>query len=254
MSILNTIIERKKESLPKPGSIPRDLPKAAPGVVEKLRRKNNGASLIAEIKRSSPSRGSLRPTLSISEGIDLYTPFASAISILTEENYFGGSLADLQQASTLTQIPLLRKDFITIPEQVLEARQAGASLYLLIVAALDYPQMNELLAVGREYGMPALIEVHNEKELEAALRHDIEILGVNNRNLHDLTIDLSTTRRLLDLLPPDLRTKLVTVAESGISRRSDLELLPPDIDALLIGTAFMESDDPVSRLRELTGR
>lgn len=216
-------------------------------------RRPSGARprLISEIKRKSPSKGSINPEMTVERAVKLYQPYASAISVLTEPNYFGGSLEDLREAAALTEIPLLRKDFIVDPVQIREARHYGADFFLLMLSVLDQNQMEELLEAGREYNMEALVEVHDEAELERALQLDISILGINNRNLHDLSIDLATTPRLLARIPEQIMEGLTIVGESGLSSRADLDQLPQRVDAVLIGTAFMNSPNPEQLLEEM---
>ena len=252
MNVLQKITNERKKDIPPASRFAGITPeKNTIDVIGALRRKSSLPSLISEIKRKSPSKGEINPEMSVSRALDLYRPWASAISVLTEPNYFGGKIEDLREARELIDLPLLRKDFITDPIQIKEARINGANFFLLIQGVLESAQMDELLHAGREYNMPALIEVHDEAELEAALSHNIDILGVNNRNLVDLTIDLNNTARLLEFIPEALRKKLVLVAESGMSCRADLTSLPEDIDAVLIGTAFMKSSDPEALLREM---
>ena len=252
MSVLKKIIESRKQSLPSAALFKGlTIEKNNIDFAAALRRKNDRLSLVAELKRKSPSKGDLNPGMTPQQALELYRPYASAISVLTEPLYFGGSIEDLRTLRSLTDIPLLRKDFIIDPLQVKEARLAGANSYLLIVAALSHAQLDELLAAGREWGMAALVEVHTPAELEEALRHEIEILGVNNRNLNDLTIDPSTAPALFQLIPLPLRESLVLVAESGYSKKEDLLLLPPETDAVLVGSSFMESPNPQNLLREM---
>lgn len=252
MNVLQKITNERKQSVPPASKYAGITPeKNQKDVIAALRRKSKLPSLISEIKRKSPSKGEINPGMTVSRALDLYRPWASAVSVLTEPNYFGGKLEDLKEASGLVDLPLLRKDFITDPIEIKEARINGASFFLLIQGVLSHDHMAELLDAGREYNMPALIEVHDEAELEAALEHDIQILGVNNRNLIDLTIDLKNTEQLISRIPEARRKELILVSESGLSSRADLEALPEDVDAVLIGTAFMKSSDPEALLREM---
>lgn len=186
-------------------------------VLEALRAP--GASLIAEIKRRSPSKGDLAP---IGEPADLARTYADAgaavISVLTEERRFGGSLADLEAVRAAVDTPLLRKDFLVGEYQVREARAAGADLVLLIVAALDQPLLADLLALTHELGMEALVEVHDEDELERAVTVGSRIIGVNSRNLKTLEVDPATPARLVPQVPGDV----VAVSESGIRTPQDV--------------------------------
>ena len=252
MNVLEKIINERKKDLPaarmlnnKPASsTSKDFAKA-------LRKKNSMPSLIAELKRKSPSKGDIRTNITVEEAVKLYEPYAAALSILTEPNYFGGSLKDLSLAASLTQKPLLRKDFLIDPVQVKEARLFGADAYLLIMAALSDSQFEEMLDAGREFDMPALVEVHNEEEAERALKYDIQIMGINNRNLEDLSIDLSTTERIISSLSGEEKKKLIIVSESGLSSKKDIENLPEEVEAVLVGTAIMSAEDPAEFLKSV---
>lgn len=236
------------------------LPAIAPGDATRidfaaaLRRKGDMPQLIAELKRRSPSKGSLKEGLPASEAVKLYEPYAAALSILTEPEHFKGSIEDLIEARQLTALPLLRKDFIVDKKQIDEARAAGADSYLLIVASLTDAEITEFIAHGRSLGMEALVEVLTEDELRRALKLDIRILGINNRNLHTLEIDMGRCQRLADLIPAPRREELVLVAESGYTTREQLLTLPKYFDAVLMGTGFMQEKDPAAKLREVFAR
>ncbi len=251
MSVLKEIVENRKKTLPKAAELNGRAEPVQKDIPALLKRRENGPGLIAEIKRKSPSRGSINPGMNVERALELYTPYASAISVLTEPDFFGGSLDDLRLARRLTGLPLLRKDFIIDPLQVKEARLNGADFFLLMMSILEKNQMSELIDAGREFQMEALVEVHDEAELESALDLDIRILGINNRNLHDLSIDLNTTAELLAKIPSDVLPGLTIVSESGLSSRRDIESLPSRIDSTLIGTAFMKSDNPEALLSEM---
>ncbi|MDH4262521.1 MAG: indole-3-glycerol phosphate synthase TrpC [Spirochaetia bacterium] len=255
MNVLKKIIEDKKNEIPKQLS-KTNLSKTNKDVYALLKKNNqrrHKLNLIAELKRVSPSLGILNRGMTVKSAIEMYEPYASALSILTEKNYFGGSLNDLEEASRLTNLPLLRKDFITETIQVAEARLFGADFYLLIVAALDKNQLRELIEAGKEFNMPALIEVHNQAELETALEFNVQILGINNRNLIDLSIDLQTTNQLSKIIPGERRENLVLVSESGLKTSQDLQEVDGVVDAVLMGTAFMENADPQKLLKTLFG-
>jgi len=253
MNVLKKIIEDKKPEIPTKLS-KTGLTKTEKNVVEALKKTGPGLKLIAELKRVSPSLGVLNSGMTVEAAVLMYEPYAGALSILTEKNHFGGSLEDLKLASRLTRLPLLRKDFLTDPIQVAEARLYGADLYLLIVAALEKNQLAEMIEAGREFNMPALVEVHNQAELETALDLDVQILGINNRNLVDLSIDLETTNNLVKVIPPGLRQNLVLVSESGLKTPGDLRRVEDLVDAVLMGTAFMENPEPSTLLRTLFGK
>lgn len=218
-----------------------------------LRRRGRLPRLIAELKRRSPSKGSLKEGLSAAEAVKLYEPYAAALSILTEPEHFKGDIADLKTARQLTSLPLLRKDFIVDARQIDEARAAGADSFLLIVASLTDAQLTAFIAHGRRLGMEPLVEVLTEDELHRALRLDIRILGINNRNLHTLDIDMQRSMRLANLIPAERRQQLVLVAESGYTNKEQLLALPEYFDAVLMGTGFMQESDPAMKLREIFG-
>jgi len=210
-----------------------------------------GFGLIAEVKRASPSRGRLRPALDAAEMARLYARAgANAVSILTEPDFFQGSLEDLKAAREAMNLPLLRKDFILEPYQVYEARVCGADAILLIVAILTPEKLSQLLALSQELGMDALVEVHQEAEVETALKANAPIIGINNRNLTDFSIDLKTTLGLRPLIPPGV----LVVSESGIHSHTDVELLcQAGVNAVLIGEALVTSPNPLAKIKELLG-
>lgn len=204
-------------------------------------------SIIAEIKRRSPSAGAIRPAAQASQVAETYYGAgARALSVLTEPNHFGGHIDDILTARDRVPLPVLRKDFVVDPYQILESRVAGADAVLLIVAVLG-ERTGEFVERAAEAGLDALVEVHDEAELRAALDAGAEIVGVNNRNLTSLAVDLSVAERLLPLLPDDV----VGVAESGVEKRADAARLGrAGADALLIGSALMRAEDPSTKLRE----
>lgn len=210
-----------------------------------------GVSLIAEMKRASPSRGPIRPDASVTDIVRMYEAAgASACSILTEPAFFGGSLDDLREARSACSLPLLRKDFIIDEYQLVEARLAGADAALLIVAALDRDLLADLLAFGHDVGLDLLVEVHDEDDAEVAIESGAEIVGINNRNLTTLEVDLDTVLRLL----PDIPAGTVVVAESGISDHADVRRLEEaGVDAILVGEALMSAPDPAVAVRQLLG-
>jgi indole-3-glycerol phosphate synthase len=211
-----------------------------------------GISLIAEHKRRSPSAGTIREDASLEEVVGAYERGgAAALSILTDEPSFGGSLDDLRAAREATELPILRKDFIVDPYQLYEAAAAGADAVLLIVAALEDRELLELRAGARELGLAALVEVHDEGELERALGASAQVIGINNRDLTTLSVDTSTTFALRSQVPEGT----LVVAESGFSRREQLdELAQAGVDAVLVGEALMRSPDIEQACRGLAGR
>ncbi len=227
--------------------------------------KGDGVRLIAEVKKASPSRGVICPNFDPIELARTYAQNgASAISVLTEERYFGGSLEHLSAISQEMErlgvggveldqkeriIPVLRKDFIFDPYQVYESRAYGAAALLLIVAILSDSQLAELLALSHELGMKCLVEVHDEAEMERAVMSGAQIIGINNRDLRTFTIDLETTRRLRPLIPQDR----IVVSESGIKDRGDVQKLQQwGVDAMLVGEALVAAGDVAEKVRELS--
>jgi indole-3-glycerol phosphate synthase len=209
-------------------------------------------AVIAEIKRRSPSSGSIREDLDPGERAALYAANgAAAISVLTNRPFFGGSIEDLRAAVGQCPLPVLRKDFILDEVQILEARAAGAAAVLLIVRVLGPDRLASLLRSAAELGLDALVEVHTEAELEVALKADTWIVGINSRDLDTLTIDVERAWTLLGRIPGDR----VAVAESGIFGQSDvLSAAQAGADAVLIGTALSAAASPESLLRrELAG-
>ena len=209
-----------------------------------------GTSVIAEYKRRSPSAGTIRDGVSCHDMVIAYERGgAAAISILTEEEHFGGSLADLREARAATELPMIRKDFTIDPYQLYEAKVAGADAVLLVVGSLEQGDLAELYAQARDLDLDAIVEIHDEDELEAALEVDADVLGINNRNLEDFSVDIQRTFDLLHDVPAG---KFV-VSESGIHTREQIdELEQVGVDAVLIGEALMRAPDPELAVRQLT--
>jgi indole-3-glycerol phosphate synthase len=210
-----------------------------------------GISLIAEHKRRSPSAGAIREGSTVEEIVCAYERGgAAALSILTEPFHFGGSLDDLRAARAVTALPVLRKDFIVDPYQLYESAAAGADAILLIVAALEPDDLFELLREARALDLDALVEVHDERELEVALEVEADVLGINNRDLADFSVDIERTYELLS----DVPAGKTVVSESGFSTREQLdELERVGVDAVLIGETLMRADDVEEACRRLTG-
>lgn len=206
-------------------------------------------SIIAEVKRSSPSSPNLFPNLNLVDFARKYrSAGAAAISVLTEEDHFGGNLEDLDSVSREVRLPVLRKDFTIDPYQIYEARAFGASAVLLIVRALSDAQLKAMIRLAKKIRLAALVEAHDEYELERALSAGAEIVGINNRNLSTLKTDLAVSLRLLPLIPK----KCVAVAESGYANAADLAPLRDLADAALIGTAFLKNPGKIKKI--LRGR
>jgi indole-3-glycerol phosphate synthase len=209
-----------------------------------------GVSLIAEFKRSSPSAGEIRPGATVGEVCAAYERGgAAALSVLTEETQFRGSLDDLRAARAASSLPILRKDFIVEPYQLYESAVNGADAVLLIVAALDDQALGSLYGEARMLDLDCLVEVHDEEDLERALELDADVLGINNRNLTNLTVDLETTPELIT----DVPAGKTVVSESGYERYEQIaELERIGVDAVLVGETLMRADDPEVAIRELT--
>lgn len=203
--------------------------------------KKPGISIIGEFKQASPSLGKIVSKIDLTERMEEYSQSVDAVSCLTEEDYFLGNAEYLKRIRKMTELPILRKDFMIEPYQFYEAKVIGADAVLLIAAILDDVMMKDFYQLSRELGLDALVEVHDEREMERALKLDAEIIGVNNRNLKDFTISLDNTKRLSKYMP---REKIF-VAESGIVSDEDVKFLKDcRVDAFLIGRAFMESENP----------
>ena len=214
------------------------------------RAANKQAAVIAEIKKASPSKGVLREHFVPAEIAKSYEDGGAAcLSVLTDIDFFQGADEYLQQARAACALPVIRKDFMVDPYQIVEARALGADCVLLIVSALDDARMVELASVAKEQGLDVLVEVHDGDELERALKHlDTPLVGINNRNLHTFEVSLETT---LDLLPRIPRDRLV-ITESGILTRADVELMEiSEVYAFLVGEAFMRAEDPGAELKRL---
>ncbi|MEW6381716.1 MAG: indole-3-glycerol phosphate synthase TrpC [bacterium] len=212
----------------------------------------DGISIIAEIKKASPSRGIIRKSFDPIQIAQVYEQEgASAISVLTDQKFFQGDLDYLRKVREIVSLPLLRKDFIIDEYQIYEARAAGADAVLLIAAALSPERLGGLYSLARSIGLQVLLEVHDRDELDTALAIGAAIIGINNRNLKTFQVDLSVTASLAPLIPHDR----VIVSESGIHEASQLHFLESlGVDAVLIGEAFMAHDDIGQAFRKLVGR
>jgi indole-3-glycerol phosphate synthase len=210
-----------------------------------------GISVIAEHKRRSPSAGVIRSDSTVEDIVLAYERGgAAALSVLTEPFHFAGSLDDLREARAASELPVLRKDFVVDPYQLYESAAAGADAILLIVAALEPDVLYELLREARALDLDALVEVHDERELEVALDVEADVLGLNNRDLTDFTVDIARTYELLS----DVPAGKTVVSESGFSTRAELDDLERvGVDAVLIGETLMRADDIEAACRALTG-
>jgi indole-3-glycerol phosphate synthase len=233
------------ESLAKAADAPRGFAQAL-----LAQAKTKQPAVIAEIKKASPSKGVIRENFVPADIAKSYEKGgATCLSVLTDIDYFQGADVYLQQARAACKLPVIRKDFMIDPYQIIEARALGADCVLLIVSALDDVKMAELASVAKGVGLDVLVEVHDGDELERALKTlDTPLVGVNNRNLHTFDVSLETT---LDLLPRIPRDRLV-ITESGILNRADVELMEiSDVYAFLVGEAFMRAESPGVELQRL---
>ncbi|TRZ96438.1 indole-3-glycerol phosphate synthase TrpC [bacterium] len=208
-------------------------------------------SLIAEIKKQSPSRGLIRADFNHQDIARIYNEVqAQAVSVLTEEDYFAGNLSYINEVKSLVSVPVLRKDFIIEPYQVYESRFYGADAILLIAGLLTKEKLTELMDIAGELGLDCLVEVHTEKELKKVLNLKVPLIGINNRNLHTLEVDLKITERLFPLIPKDK----VVVVESGIKRHQDVLFLKIlGVSAVLVGEVLMEAPDIKQKVEEIMG-
>ncbi|MDP1720169.1 MAG: indole-3-glycerol phosphate synthase TrpC [Candidatus Nanopelagicaceae bacterium] len=259
MSVLEEIIVGVREDLQSRKTTRAELddriaaiPPALNPIPSLRSQEDGGIHVIAEVKRSSPSKGSLA---TISDPAALAKTYqgagASVVSVLTEGRRFGGSLSDLSVVRESVTIPVLRKDFMVDEYQFYEARAYGADLVLLIVAALSQSELQEFMELTSALGMHALVEVHTPEELERALQISPEIIGVNSRNLKTLEVDPAVFTQLIPLIPE----KVTRVAESGIASRDDVVFAQKQgADAVLVGEALVRGSNPGAALRALLGR
>jgi indole-3-glycerol phosphate synthase len=218
-----------------------------PRFADALRRAN--VAVIAEVKRSSPSKGPINPGMNIERQLRAYEAGgAAAISILTEPRRFGGSNDDLTLARATVSLPLLKKDFHVDTVQILEARLLGASAALVIARAVDPQRLKELMRAAQDVGIEILLEVRDERELDLALSLDAKVIGINNRNLETLEIDADTAPRLLPLIP----SSVVAIAESGVRSAGDIiRVASAGADAVLVGSELSKAADPEKAVRAL---
>ncbi len=200
-----------------------------------------GLSIIGEFKKASPSHGKMDNKIDLTKRIESYNASVDAISCLTEEDSFLGNVKYFKQIREMTNLPMIRKDFIIDPYQIFEAKVIGADCILLIAAILTDRELKMFYELAYALGMDVLVEVHDEQEMMRAIGLDAQIIGVNNRNLKDFSIDLNTTKKLAQMLPDET----ILVSESGVMTEQDVLFLKQSrVDALLIGTVFMENENP----------
>ena len=255
MSVLDSIIEGVREDLAaRRGSMAalhERIDAQAPALDAHSFLSRAEMNVIAEVKRSSPSKGNLAPITDPAALAEKYQEAgAAAVSVLTEQRRFGGSLADLDAVRSRIEIPVLRKDFMVDEYQFLEARAHGADIVLLIVAALSKSQLKDFYDLATELGMASLIEVHTQSELESAMDISPRIVGVNSRNLKTLEVSASVFEELIPAIP----SSVIRVAESGISTHVDVaQAQKAGATAILVGESLVKSGDPISAMRELLG-
>ena len=240
-------VELKKQHIPE-SLLEQKIQQIAPQYSLADALSSEGLSVIAEIKKASPSAGVIREHF---EPVTIAQSYmkagANAMSVLTDEEFFQGSLQYIEQIRPLVSVPILRKDFILDTYQVLEARAFGADALLLIVAALECERLRELLAKTYELGMEALVEVHSADEMKIAVEAGAKIIGINNRNLETFRIDLATTEQLVPLASPGT----ILVGESGLHTDDDLQrMIRAGVDAILVGTHFMKHPEPGIALQQ----
>ncbi len=241
-------VERRKKILPL-AHLEKRIAQQKPPLDFAFALKGKKIRLIAEVKQASPSRGTLCTHFNPTKLAITYAQGgANAISVLTEVNYFKGSIDYLAAIRGVVKLPLLRKDFIFDPYQVYESRAYGADALLLIMAILSQEQFKELLSLSHSIGLKCLVEVHNKTEVERALLSGAEIIGINNRDLTTFAVDINTTSQLRPLIP---RERIV-VAESGIRNRDDVEkLMDWEVNAVLVGEALVTTNDILTKMKEL---
>ncbi len=250
-SVLGRIVVRKLAQLPE------QLKNLDTSNLEKSNRdlfdvlSKHGGHFIYEYKKASPTLGSIREHDTVETIVEQYAPFASAISVLTEYDHFKGELGFIPRAKAVCSHPILCKDFTLVPEQVQQARQYGADVVLLMLSVLDDEQYKKCAKAAFELNIDILTEVHDAKELQRALDLDAKIIGINNRNLADLSINLDTTEELVALIPKTKRKNIRVISESGIKTRTDILRLAPIVDGFLIGSSLMSEPRVDLKLREL---
>lgn len=253
MSILSEIIDRKRQRVESAKQTIRFDALERRSNPHRLRRAllRDGINIIAEFKRRSPSKGVIRADANLQEIVSDYKAGgAAAISVLTEEDYFSGSLDDLRAVKSIVDLPALRKDFVFDDYQVYESAAAGADAVLLIVAALEDEKLMSLRSLANELGLDALVEVHTRDEMQRAIACGANVIGVNNRNLHTFEVSLETSLSLAKDAPDDA----LLVSESGLHNADDLSRLrDAGFRGFLIGESLMRAPDPAAALRELTG-
>ena len=257
--VLKKILARKQQEIDERSAhtsiddLKQLISRASPvrGFIKAIEKKlaKGETAVIAEVKKASPSKGLLREHFVPAEIAESYQAGGAAcLSVLTDKDFFQGDEAYLKQARAACELPVIRKDFIIDDYQVYEARAIGADCILLIVAALNDEDLHQLYQLANALGMDVLVEVHDAQELERALRLDLALVGINNRNLHTFETSLQNTVSLLDKIP----TEVVVVSESGLHKKEDINMLRDhQVNTFLIGEAFMRCENPGQALQDL---
>jgi indole-3-glycerol phosphate synthase len=252
MKMMKEILENKKKEVEiSKINLPLDRFRDRLGVSKRNFKEalsKNRLSLIAEFKRASPSKNIKEKDFDMGSIIKKYDMHADAISVLTDKRYFNGSLMHLEEASKLTSLPLLRKDFIIDEYQIYESRMHNADAVLLIVSVLSDEQIKTFIEIAKNYSMDCIVEVHTEEDLDRAINCNAEIIGINNRNLDTLEIDPETTLKLTKKIPGDK----IIISESGISSKEYIEKIKDKVNAILVGSALMNSDNLEEEIVALT--
>lgn len=245
--ILDEIVDQKQREV-------NNLIRKEHSLQKKL--KNRELTLIAEIKKASPSKGLISQKFNPRKQLQQYQQGgADAISVLTDAEYFQGSDQILKKVRSRTLLPILRKEFIIDPVQVYQSQFLGADVILLIAAILEKKQLEKLLNIAYQIGLEAIVEVHTGTELEKVLAVPAEIIGINNRNLHDFSVDMRTTEKIVNILEQkNVRNNYYIISESGIKNRKDVQFLQDTgINGVLIGETLMRAEKPVDKIKELKG-
>jgi len=259
MNILDKIVARKREEVEqaKASVSVKQLESAAyfdrkPYLFEDFLLSETRSGIIAEFKRKSPSKGIINGSVSVAEVTSAYASAgASALSVLTDTDFFGGSFKDLAEARTANEIPILRKDFIIDEYQVIESKAMGADIILLIAAILTPDEIENFAELAKSLGLNVLLEVHNMEELQRSITPDLDAIGVNNRNLADFSVNIETSFELVDQIPDEF----LKISESAISNPDTInELADAGFDGFLIGEHFMKTEDPGAAMREFVSK
>jgi len=259
MNILDKIVARKREEVEqaKASVSVKQLESATyfdrkPYLFEDFLLSETRSGIIAEFKRKSPSKGIINGSVSVAEVTSAYASAgASALSVLTDTDFFGGSFKDLAEARTANEIPILRKDFIIDEYQVIESKAMGADIILLIAAILTPDEIENFAELAKSLGLNVLLEVHNMEELQRSITPDLDAIGVNNRNLADFSVNIETSFELVDQIPDEF----LKISESAISNPDTInELADAGFDGFLIGEHFMKTEDPGAAMREFVSK